>query len=279
LPLEVPLERQLDLRGMREGWKGLAVAGFELDRVMEGHAVVGLVDQAFAAEAGEEAADGFAGEAGHAAELLMGELQEEGDGEIGMDGGVVQFVHASQVEEGAGELASGGGVESEAPGGEEGTVVVAGDGQSGGAADVGVGFHEAKEVDAGNGFDGAGDDGFGGDAIESVFVQSGEAEDVAGAGDAEEEETALRGGGGNFDATAADDQELVGREAFADEDGVSFAMAADADGVEVAQDGTGERTGVLGIGSRRFFNIARKDGGASLKLGDTKAFGRVDLYA
>lgn len=243
------------------GEEGLAAEGVELIRLVEGHQVVVLGDEALAAEACEEAADGFAGEAGHIAELLMGEMHEEGDGEMGRNRRVVQIVHASQVEESAGEPADGGAMESEATGREDGAVVLAGHGTSGGAADVGVGFHEVDEVGAGNGLDDAGDEGFGGDAIECAHVQSGEAKDIAGAGDAQEEETAFCGGGGEFDLAAADDQEVVGGEAFADEDGAGFAMAADADRVEVAQDGTGERTGVQWIGSRSLCKAARKHGG------------------
>jgi hypothetical protein len=113
-----------------------------------------------------------------------------------------------------------------------------------------VGLHEADEVNAGDGLDGAGGEGFGGDAVEGVLVQRGEAEDVPGAGDAEKEETAIAGGGGDFDAAIADDQEVLGGEAFSNEDRVGFSMTADADGVEVSKDGTGERTGILGTGSR-----------------------------
>ena len=58
----------------------LAVPGFHLDGVVEGHAIVDLEDVAIAAEAGEEASDGFAGEAGHAAEIFVGKLHEEAEG-------------------------------------------------------------------------------------------------------------------------------------------------------------------------------------------------------
>jgi hypothetical protein len=61
--------------------------------------------------------------------------------------------------------------------------------------------------------------------------------------------------------TAADDQELVGCEAFAEEGFMGFSMAADADRVEVAKDGTREGAGVVGGGSRSFWKTARKDGG------------------
>jgi hypothetical protein len=54
---------------------------------------------------------------------------------------------------------------------------------------------------------------------------------------------------------------MVGGEAFADEDGVCFAMAADTDGMKVAKEGTGERAVVLRTGSRSFYKAARKDGG------------------
>jgi hypothetical protein len=124
-----------------------------------------------------------------------------------------------------------------------------------------VGFHEADEVDPGDGPDGAGDEGFGGDPIECMLAQSGEAEDVADPGYAEEEETAIGRTGGDFDAAAADDQEMVGGKAFSDEDGPGFAMVADADGVEIAEDGTGERTRVLRTGRRSFCNTAREDSG------------------
>jgi len=69
-----------------------------------------------------------------------------------------------------------------------------------------VGSHEANEVGAGNGFDGAGGEGFCRDAVGGALMQGGEAKDVAGAGDAEEEEAAIAGGGGDFDAATADDQ-------------------------------------------------------------------------
>jgi hypothetical protein len=236
--------------------------------LVEGHAVIGLIDEAFAPELEEGAADSFAGETGHAAELFMGELHEEGDGEIGVGGAIVEVVHAGPVEKGAGELAGGGGVESEATGGKEGAVVLTCDGQGGGAADVGMGFHEVDEVGAGDGLDGAGAEGLYRDTVECVRAQSGEAEDVSGAGNAEQEETAIGGGGGDFDAACADDQEMVSGEAFADEDSVCLAMAADTDGVEIVKDVTGERTGVLRIStgvlqtrSRSFYKAARKDGG------------------
>ena len=106
-------------------------------------------------------------------------------------------------------------------------------------------FHEADEVGAGDGFDGAGGKGFGGEAIESVLVQSGEAEDIARSGDAEEKEPTFGGGCGKFDSAAADDQKVVGGQALAKEGFVGFVMSADADGVEVAQGDAGEGARVL----------------------------------
>jgi len=238
-----------------------AVVGFHLDGVVEGHAVVDLEDVAFAAEASEEAADGFAGEACHAAEIFVGKRHEEGDGEIGMGGVGVELIHAGEVEEGAGEFAGGGGMKSEAAGGEDGAVVLAREGQGGDAADIGVGFHEANEFGSGNGFDGAGGEGLCGDAIEGLLLQSREAEDIAGAGDAEEKETAFGGGGSKFDAAAADDQEMVGGKAFAEEDFMGFVMAANSDGVEVAQGDARKGAKTLGSGRRSLENTAREDGG------------------
>jgi len=229
---------------------------------------VGLVDEAFATEAGEEAAYGLSRKAGHAAELLMSELHQEGDGEIAMGGAVVEVAHACPVKEGAGEFTCGGGAESEAARGEQGAVVLASEGQSGGTANVGVGFHEADEVGAGDGFDSAGTKGFGGEAVEGVFAQSGEAEDVPGAGDAKQEEAAIGRGSGDFDAATADDQEMVGGKAFADEDCVGVSMTTDPDGMEVAQDGARERAGVVERGGRsvrsgngKFCKTAWEDGG------------------
>jgi hypothetical protein len=43
-----------------------------------------------------------------------------------------------------------------------------------------------------------------------LLVQGGEAEDVAGAGDAEQEEAAIAGGCGDFDASGAEEQEVIG---------------------------------------------------------------------
>ena len=188
----------------------LAVAGFEATGVVEGHAVVVLIDEALAAEAGEEAADGFAGEACHATEFFLIKLHVEGNGDIGWGGAMAAVVCAGPVEEGAGEFSGGGGVKSEATRGEEGTLILTCDGQSRDEADVGVGFHDADEIGARDGFDGAGGEGFGSDAVCCLLVQSGEAENVAGAGDAEEEETAIAGGGSDFDAAGAEDQEVIG---------------------------------------------------------------------
>jgi hypothetical protein len=101
-------------------------------------------------------------------------------------------------------------MEGEATRGEESALILACDGQGGDAADVGVGSHDADEVGARNGFDGAGGEGLGSDAVNGLLLQSGEAEDVAGAGDAEQEETAIAGGGGDFDAPGADEQEVIG---------------------------------------------------------------------
>lgn len=124
-----------------------------------------------------------------------------------------------------------------------------------------MGFHEADEVGAGDGLDDGGKEGFGGDAIERVLLQSREAEDVARAGDAKEEETAIGGGGGDFDTAAADDQKMVGCEAFADKDCMGFATSADADVVEVAKDCTRKRADVVGSGSGIVCKTARKHGG------------------
>jgi hypothetical protein len=108
-------------------------------------------------------------------------------------------------------------------------------------ADVGVGLHEEKEVDAGDGLDEGGDEGFGGGAVDGVCLERSEAEDIAGAGNAEEKEAAFNGGGGDFDEAAADDQEVIGGETFAEEDFMAVALAGEADGVEVAQGLIGER--------------------------------------
>jgi len=53
----------------------------------------------------------------------------------------------------------------------------------------------------------------------------------------------------------------LGGEAFSDEDGMGCAMAADADGVKIAKDGTRESTEFLWIVNRSFGNTARKNGG------------------
>jgi hypothetical protein len=172
----------------------------------EGHAVVDLVDVALAAEASKEAADSFAGEASHAAEIFVGELHEEGEREVSEGDIAIGLLGASEVEEGAGELASGRGMEGEAAGGKDGAVVFARQGLDNVVADVGVLGDEAEEVGPGNGLDDAGGKGFGRTAVKSVLQERGEAEEVAGRGDAEEEKPAFAGGGGEFDSAAADDE-------------------------------------------------------------------------
>jgi len=61
-------------------------------------------------------------------------------------------------------------VESEATGGKKDPVVLTCDGQGGGPADVRVGFHEADEIAAGDGLDGARAEGFCRDAIEGALA-------------------------------------------------------------------------------------------------------------
>ena len=101
-------------------------------------------------------------------------------------------------------------MESKATCAEESILVLACDGQSGDEADVGVGFHHTDEVGAGDGFDGAGGKGLCAHAVESVLIQGGKAEDIAGGGDPKEEKTARAGRRGDFDATGAEDVEVIG---------------------------------------------------------------------
>jgi hypothetical protein len=101
-------------------------------------------------------------------------------------------------------------MEGETTGGEDGAVVFASDGEGGGAADVGVSFHDAEIDEAGDGFNDGGGEGFCTDTVKGAFVQGGEAEDVPGAGNAEEEEAPFAGGGGDFDAAFAEDVEVIG---------------------------------------------------------------------
>jgi len=241
-------------------WGLLGVSGFEAAGVVEGHAVVVLIDEALAAEAGEEAADGFAGEACHAAELFLVKLHVEGNGNVGWVRAVTAVVCAGPVEKGAGEFSGGGGVESEATRGEEGALILARNGQSGDEVDLGVGFHGADEIGAGDGFDGARAERLGSDAVGGLLVQSGQAEDVAGAGDAEQEETAVAGGGSDFHASGANKQEVIGRQAFVEEDGVRFAIATNSDRIEVAQSLGGERAEGRGVENRTVWTVARKNG-------------------
>ncbi len=191
-------------------WQWLAVEGFEFLGLGEGEALPVLGDQALLAEGSEEAGDGFTGEAGHAAELFMGEGHGKGEGRGG-DGG---FAHAGPVEERGGELASGGGGERETAGAEQGGVVLAGHGAGGVGGDIGGGLHEAEKVGAGDGLDGGGLEGLRGDAIAGAVQNGGEAEDVAGTGDAEDQQAAFRGAGHELDAAGADDEDAVGGEAF-----------------------------------------------------------------
>ena len=51
--------------------------------MFEGNVLACLFDEAFAAEFEEDAGDGLAGDAGSAAEFLVGEGHGEGDGLIG----------------------------------------------------------------------------------------------------------------------------------------------------------------------------------------------------
>lgn len=222
--------------------------------------IIGLVDEAFASKAGEQAADSLAGEACHATKIFLVELHRKGNGDMRMGGTGSGVVVVRPVEQGTGEFASGGGVESEATRGEDSAVVLARDGKSGDAADVGVGLHEADVVGAGNGFDGAGGEGFGANAVNGVFLKSGEAEDVTGTGDAEEEQAALAGGGGDFDAAGAQDREMIRGQAFVKKDCVRFATAADAERIEFARGVRRKRGQTLGTDDRTFGAAAWENG-------------------
>lgn len=50
--------------------------------MVQDHVLAGLIDQAFATELAEQAGDRLAGQAGHAAEFLVGERQGKGDRSI-----------------------------------------------------------------------------------------------------------------------------------------------------------------------------------------------------
>ena len=106
----------------------LAIAGCEATGVVKGHAVVALLDEAFAAETCEEAADGFARQADHAAEVFLTELHAEGDGKVCQARALGSVVGAGPVDECTGELTRGRGMEGEATRGEEGALVLAGNG-------------------------------------------------------------------------------------------------------------------------------------------------------
>ncbi len=101
-------------------------------------------------------------------------------------------------------------MESEATCGEEGALIFARYGESGDKAEVRVGFHDADELGPGDGFDGAGGERLGADAVGGALIQSGKAENIARAGDAQEEEATIAGRGGDFDAAAADDVDMIG---------------------------------------------------------------------
>lgn len=64
---------------------------------MKDHLLIGLIDEAFATELGEEAADGLAGDARHAAEFFVGEGHRKRDRVVGVRGRVVEVIHAGPI--------------------------------------------------------------------------------------------------------------------------------------------------------------------------------------
>jgi hypothetical protein len=161
--------------------------------MMQYHLLVNLVDETFATEFAEEAGYGLAGDAGHAAEFFVGKGHGEGDRQIGVRGAIVKVVHAGPIEEGACEFAGGGVGEGKAPSAEDGGVIVAGHRRGGASTDVDEGVHEANEIGARDGFDGAGAQGDGGDSIVGVLEERGETENFTWTGDAKQEKTSLGG--------------------------------------------------------------------------------------
>ncbi len=161
-------------------------------------------------------------------------------------------------------------MESEATRGEEGALILARDGQSGDEVDLGVGFHGADEIGAGDGFDGARAERLGSDAVGGLLVQSGQAEDVAGAGDAEEEETAVAGGGSDFHARPLAEGTWIcsAGKALVEEDRVARAVtAAVSQRVEVAQGvWRGSVEEALGAVDRAVQTAVRENGWASWEL-------------
>jgi hypothetical protein len=239
LPLGIRLERQLNIRGMAAGvrWDPLrtlwlAIKRFELVGVMEDHLLIDLFDEAFATELSEQAGNGFAGDAGHAAEFFVGEGHGEGDREIHVAGEILEFVGAGPVQESVGEFAGGIAGEGESPSAKEGRVVFAGESDGSATANFVEGLHEANEVGAGNGFEGAGAESDGGHAMGRALKQSSEADDLAGYGNTQKQHATFGGRCNEFDAATADEEYVIGDEALVEQNLMGAEGDRRADGVE-----------------------------------------------
>ena len=132
---------------------------------MQDHFLVFQVDETLKTKLTQQAADGFARNASHAAELFLAELHAEGDGKVTVGRTVVQLIHTCPVEQRSGEFAGCGGVQGEATSGEECAVVLKRESLGGDECHVGVRLHESEEVDAGDVFYDGGSGGFGIHAI------------------------------------------------------------------------------------------------------------------
>ncbi len=103
----------------------LAVQALEAIRVNERDVTVVEVDQAFAAELSDQAADGLAGEAGHTAEFLVSYMGWKAHGEMISGAGVTRLVRLGPVQQGAGQLAGCGCRQGKAAGRQDGATEIA----------------------------------------------------------------------------------------------------------------------------------------------------------
>jgi hypothetical protein len=126
-------------------------------------------------------------------------------------------------------------------GGEKSVIVFKREGPGSHKGHVWVALHEADEIGARYDLYRRGSNGFDVNTIKCALEESGEAQDVTGTGDAEQQEAALGRGGHKFGTAVADYDDVVGGEAFSDDDLMCRIMMADSEGVKFTQCGGRKR--------------------------------------
>lgn len=196
-------------RNCKESRKKLAVDdGFEARLVPDEEGTASHLDKPPSAEIGEQARYGLAGRADHLGNFLVGE------GELGAHLAVFFRIVGGPFQKEARELLAGGMREADGAHFGDGSLIgfteLLGNAESG----LAIVLQETKEFIAGDEFGLNGFDDDCGELITCAGDRGGQAEDLAGIGNAQNEGFAVGGRGRKLDAAAAENENAASRLGF-----------------------------------------------------------------